>query len=545
MRSIRSRFTVLTTSAVIISVLATIMTVSFTVTGFISRQSDDILRLVCAEKKEELDRYFDSIEQSVDSVAEYAMDDLGAGGDIIEHVSDVEKLFSTVAKNTKGTLTYYYRLAPEVAGDRVGFWYQLDTETNHFVRSELTEIEKYDPDNVSRVGWYYIPRKTGLPVWLSPYNNDNMGVKMISYVVPVYSNGTFMGVVGMDFSYDSLVANMEDIAEFDTGYAFLADANKKIIYHKDLKPGTPVSGILDIGSQSDAPGNGGKIIHYAYDGVERRAASTLLSNDMRLYVTVEEAEITSGMRSLITKLLVSAVTLLAAFILITTIFVRRITEPLRELTKAAEALNSGDYDAEIDCSSKDEIGMLSNTFLLMRDHIKSQIGSLNAMAYRDSLTSIRNKSALDDYIAQLDEEITSALSGEKPEFAVCMFDCNDLKFINDRYGHDKGDQYIKASCTLICDAFQHSAVFRSGGDEFVAVLRNADYENREEVCREFDRRTEQTLSGQYDPWNRISMARGLAVYDPDTDESVADVLRRADDQMYENKNLMKGKHNGA
>jgi GGDEF domain-containing protein len=52
-----------------------------------------------------------------------------------------------------------------------------------------------------------------------------------------------------------------------------------------------------------------------------------------------------------------------------------------------------------------------------------------------------------------------------------MFDLNDLKHINDRYGHERGDEYIVNCCRLICQVFKHSPVFRIGGDEFVALLR--------------------------------------------------------------------------
>ena len=76
MRSIRSRFTYLTTFAVIISVLATIMIFCFPVVRYISARTDDTLRLVCSEKQESLDNYFSSIEQSVDTVANYAQNDL-------------------------------------------------------------------------------------------------------------------------------------------------------------------------------------------------------------------------------------------------------------------------------------------------------------------------------------------------------------------------------------------------------------------------------------------------------------------------------------
>ena len=540
MRSIRARFTYLITFAVIISVLSSILIFSLPVSDYISDRTDDVLRLVCAERQEALDNNFNSIEQSVDTVADYAQNDLVTEEDIDAHISKTEKLFSTIAPKTKGTLTYYYRIDPSLAGDK-GFWYQSsDSDGTKFKSSELTKIGEYDPDNISRVGWYYIPKKTGEPVWIEPYMNDNMGVKMISYVVPVYRDGQFFGVVGIDFSYESLVANMEDIDEFSSGYAFLTNRKGEIIDHKELESGTSIADTVPPEILDSADSKENAIIRYSYNGTEKRAASAELSNNMRLFVTVDEKEVSEGWKRLISIVLVSAAVLVLVFILITSWLVKRITRPLSELTNAAAAFNSGDYNVELKYDNNDEIGILTHAFRQMRDNAVSQIGNLNTMAYKDALTSLRNKSAMDGYMADLDEQLASAPEGEKPEFAICMFDCNDLKEINDSYGHDKGDLYLKASCRLICEEFKHSAVFRVGGDEFVAIMQNTDYDNRNEVCRNFDIRTAATVRDCTDPWEKISVARGIAVYDPETDTCAADVLKRADEQMYEYKKHMKG-----
>ena len=64
-----------------------------------------------------------------------------------------------------------------------------------------------------------------------------------------------------------------------------------------------------------------------------------------------------------------------------------------------------------------------------------------------------------------------------------VFDCDNLKQINDQNGHDKGDIYIRAASQLICRVFAHSPVFRIGGDEFAVVLQNEDFINREDLIR--------------------------------------------------------------
>jgi GGDEF domain-containing protein len=74
-----------------------------------------------------------------------------------------------------------------------------------------------------------------------------------------------------------------------------------------------------------------------------------------------------------------------------------------------------------------------------------------------------------------------------------------------------------------------------GGDEFVVLLRNEDYRNREELLAEFDRRAGEIDASTSNPWERVDMARGMAQFHPGEDSSVEDVLRRADSRMYADK----------
>lgn len=180
----------------------------------------------------------------------------------------------------------------------------------------------------------------------------------------------------------------------------------------------------------------------------------------------------------------------------------------------------------------------------MRDYAGSILSTekeLNAMyqlAHKDALTHVGNKTAYEQYARGLNER----LEQEAVEFAVLMLDMNDLKRINDVYGHEKGDVYLKKGCAMFCEIFRHSPVFRVGGDEFVAILMGKDFEAREELVEkaraEFDKsESDESL----DPWERVSAALGEAVYAPGSDSSVDAVLDRADKSMYSEKQRIKDK----
>ncbi|MCR5707767.1 MAG: GGDEF domain-containing protein [Ruminococcus sp.] len=152
-------------------------------------------------------------------------------------------------------------------------------------------------------------------------------------------------------------------------------------------------------------------------------------------------------------------------------------------------------------------------------------------AYKDGLTGVKNKLSYLEALAELE---TSVESGELTEYGIVVFDLNGLKAINDTLGHEAGDEYIKSGCSLICRSFNHSPVFRVGGDEFVAILKGEDYANREELVRTFKEKISENQKN-----GKVVVASGLAVYDASKDTSYNDVFKRADESMYEQKRDLK------
>lgn len=167
---------------------------------------------------------------------------------------------------------------------------------------------------------------------------------------------------------------------------------------------------------------------------------------------------------------------------------------------------------------------------------EQELSRMNELANKDGLTHVGNKNAYRNYVADLQEYIQR----ENVEFGIVVTDANRLKYINDNYGHEKGDLYLKQLCSIICEIYRHSPVFRIGGDEFVVMLRNRDYESRRELLAQAVdtfRRCER--SEQAKPWERVSAAMGMSVYRMDEDLTVEDVFNRADQRMYEAKTRMK------
>ena len=222
-----------------------------------------------------------------------------------------------------------------------------------------------------------------------------------------------------------------------------------------------------------------------------------------------------------------------------------IVKPINTLSRAAEQYtHNKNAFSELNMKRKDEIGVLADSMVQMERDIDRYITDLtstreyadqmNRAANTDALTKACNKRAYDLKVKQLNED--------RQPYGIVLIDINGLKAINDTYGHEKGDVGIKTVCRIICRVFDCSEVYRIGGDEFIVILENDDYANRETLVRELSEafRANET-NGSLEPWERASAAIGSAVFDPETDESVKSVVQRADDEMYINKKKRKNK----
>lgn len=140
----------------------------------------------------------------------------------------------------------------------------------------------------------------------------------------------------------------------------------------------------------------------------------------------------------------------------------------------------------------------------------------------DKLTGVRNR-----------QYYHSMLTKNKflSRYSIIMADANELKSVNDTYGHAEGDKLICAVATAMNNAVgKKGHVYRIGGDEFVAVIKTDD----KDVAEEISNVIQKTLLEKNEQEYRISASLGIAVHQ--NDESFSQTVERADRKMYENKN---------
>ena len=169
-------------------------------------------------------------------------------------------------------------------------------------------------------------------------------------------------------------------------------------------------------------------------------------------------------------------------------------------------------------------------------YLRTLNDSIRELSHIDALTHVKNRAA---YELQLEEYRKKVESKSKFTFGVVLFDVNNLKKINDELGHYSGDEYIKNACKLICTTYKNSPVYRIGGDEFVALLEGKVLAQKDELMKTFITEMNKLRnSTELPPEEKVSVAYGMA-YMSDPSENVDDVVKEADERMYETKKKMK------
>ena len=562
MHSIRIKITAVTIAAVLTSILAMGGIGILTIGMESDISSAEKMKLISENMQGKLDSYLNSLKQSVDMAIRMANDTLKEvdisllGGDLDsedaarldealkEHGREIEHALGSIAASNDAVITYYYCMNADLYDPEYGFfWSRLGED--EFTRQPVLDSRDLDINDQNHTTWYYSPLKAGRPVWIGPYKAHFLGeLDTVSYVAPVYCHGFLIGVLGMDIPFDTLVDLVSSLRVYDTGFVFLMNKDGDVLYHPDFEMGSnPSSDIPELDGEEifTHSSSGESMIRYKIQGEERQLAFTSLSNHMKVAVAAPVSEINASRRHMTVVLLLVAVVILAVFTVVTLILMNAVTKPLLKLTAASQRLAAGDYEVELSYDGDDEVGMLTRAFRRMRDHLELYISDLNSRAYTDNMTGMKNKGAFTITLGRLNEEMRKADVDNLPVFAIVVFDCNDLKYVNDHFGHIQGDIYLKTATELICRIFAHSQIFRLGGDEFAAILQGEDYDNREDLLSFFRSEAGRWNESVENPWERINISMGMSDYDSWQDENVEQILQRADAQMYIDKRRQKKK----
>lgn len=457
--------------------------------------------------------------------------------------SNLEKIWAPIARENENLITTMY----------------LGTKSGLLVSYDRYSYLSCPPEGREFVYNYFVSEwyKRGMKadgIFYTGVYMDFQGRGLTMTIGSGFKNGAgeTAGVACMDFDLSELYSELFSTGLANDTFIFALDQNATII--------SPDSDILDLQAYTGLTLDELDALRAEPDGVLEINDSVYVCITMKrvgwtLCACVPKAVIQKSIHEMDIQVqnaafvfLVIVLLILLAAVIAVNKSVTAVTYPLELLGRDIKIISDGDLSYRAAVYRNDEIGDITSGMNEMVDRLKFTLNELmssqqhadamSRLATLDTLTGIRNKTAFD---SQMSLQAEALASGET-EFGFALLDLNNLKVINDNYGHEKGDIAIKNLSKIICDVFAHSPVFRVGGDEFVVLLKGEDYRNIEALVMRFMTRIRTASANRTaEPWDRVSAAIGCALYDEKLDSGIESVLARADKEMYICKRRMKGK----
>ena len=388
------------------------------------QDSQKEMRYACANQAAELNAQMSRVEQSVNTAYNVVLQQLT---DVQAFKTDkayvdaftaiMEQMLYEIGGNTEGALTAYIRYNPEFTEPDSGVFWSRSSDAENFEALVPTDFSMYSPDDLEHVGWYYIPVKNGKPTWMSPYLNSNINVYMVSYVIPIVIDGESIGIIGMDIDFDKFTKTVDSATVFETGFAFLSNADGTIAYHKTIEAGTAVAQIDEsdviAGALAD-PASEGQPINYTYQGELKDMCYQTLTNGMKYVLTAPESEMKSA-ASRITMLIVIGMLIAAAIsvvigVLMGLVITRPITQINDSVSMTAQFNFAKNPNSDRLCKRQDESGSMANSLREMRASRRSMVQDIKT-TYSDLDDTLEKLSDTTDRVKGMSGENTETMQG--------------------------------------------------------------------------------------------------------------------------------------
>ena len=474
----------------------------YAINGIIGNHIDNDLQKMSVVYRERLSHTFNSTRLALNGIEAIALNRLNYDRLLNdenhrrEYLKMVEEDFVDIAEKSSGIIAVYMSFSEN---EDIGF---LCTRK---VENWGTTPPKFTHQNVNPYhDRYHIPQERYLAKWSEPYYDENSDRYIISCVAPLKLGDKFIGMVGLDIDFNFIVHEIKRMLVYEHGYVSLLDKNGNVFYT----------------SQKDGE-------HF----FERKGfyeTETYLNNGVWLKIAASAHDIYADRNNMLMHSVVGVLLVIIAVSILSIWLAERGIKPLMLITEAAKKIADGNLDVQLSYTARNELGVLVES-------IKEMVAKLEIYVYRDKLTGLKNNTA---YVRKIDE-LNKKSESENIEYAVAVFDANFLKRTNDTYGHNAGNELIIRAANLIERIFLNSMVYRIGGDEFVAIIEGLDYDNREELLKDFDSESAKEYFFVRGEKINVSVARGIALYH---DRQIySDVFKKADAEMYKHKTEIKSK----
>jgi len=407
------------------------------------------------------------------------------------------------------------------------------------------------------------------------------------------ANGDIVGGLGGTIQLDLLSENVKEIDLLPSSYSWIVSSEGNFIAHPEIakylgenmndveKLG--FNGLADIwkdmklneyghGEYFDLDANIEKIMTY-YEIPS--------SNGWKLAITTFKTDVYAPIIRLTRIIIGISLGLIIILIFTTYVWSKKLVSPIISFTKAVEESKnditevegiSASYEIEKLISVYNRMAKSIHNYTNKLEHmVKERTDELNelnlqldqrnkklinlndelyTLARTDELTQILNRNHINE---QIEEAILKVKSHTISYFSILFIDLDNFKYYTDTFGHDIGDKILIDMANMMKRLCRDTDIIgRYGGDEFIVLLNNTDINQAKGAMKKFELEI-QSLNGytqEIKEWvgdsnviiadnKKLGVSIGLSFYDINSEKSLDDIVKQADERMYDVKNTKK------
>lgn len=314
----------------------------------------------------------------------------------------------------------------------------------------------------------------------------------------------------------------------DESYIYIVDSDRTILYHPNKdKVGRKV-GLNSVVDSVILGGSGGSSIVNS-SGSAMLAGYSLI-NSVKWGVISQQSEriALSSLGDLILRTVLGLIPVAVLGIFGIFWLSGFISRPLRQLANCTNDMGNSNVLTKL-VGVKSwyfEAAQIKKALLQGVSLMQEKIGKLNIQVKTDPLTGLLNRRALSNAL--------DVLKVESRVFSIVSLDIDHFKNVNDTYGHDVGDLVLIKLAEIIRSCSRGSDYpCRVGGEEFLIILPDVSTK----IALEFAERLRSTVErSEIEVVGSITISLGVATW-PISGDEISDVLKVADEEMYEAKRL--------
>ena len=423
----------------------------------------------------------------------------------------------------------------------------IDPDINYVYsgyRNGLLLINNYTPPNgynpVVRP-WYQAAIKSAPNISAGlPYREIKTKEWLVSISkILIDDENKTSGVVAIDCSIDAVSDLLRKAAgKYKSSYSFVVRPDGKILIHRNSSMlGKNISAIFH--SPVKLSRQTGELVYkLSISDSDKLAYYSWIDNIKWVVVTVvDKAEVIKPilMQIFTSILVIGIVAILLAWFLSASLS-NRIVEPLLELRCRVKDIIEGNYehcsdykypDNEIGAIAKDIETLTENELYNRNIELQTINRKLQLLATTDELTKLMNRRKMQD---ELKKEWDRAARYER-RFSIIIFDIDWFKRVNDVYGHQAGDSVLVELAKLAKESIRSTDIIcRWGGEEFLILCPETNIDGAKELAIKLCSVVE---DHQFTVNSKITISLGVCEFSGQ--KSLEDMIRQADDKLYEAK----------